>query len=70
MTVHGIGIDSHVGEVLFHLLVHLLACPFKQRLVEVAIAHFPGQIGDGGKEPIAHGSHSVEKRSKGFLILR
>ena len=56
--------------MFLHLLVDLLTCPLKQRLVEVPIAHFPSQVGDRRKEPIGHGGHPVEERPKGLLSVR
>ena len=66
MAIRGIGIGSQVIEVFLHLLVDLLACLLKQRLVEVAIAHFPREVGDCGEKPIGEGGHPVEERPKRF----
>ncbi len=56
--------------MVLHLLVHLSASLLKQRLVEVAIAYFPGQVGDGGEEPVGQSGHPVEKRPKRFFRRR
>src|SRR5271167_1828263 len=70
VAIRGVGIGSQVGEVFLRLLVDLLTSPLKQRLVKVAIAHFPCQVGDRGKKPIGQGGHPVEELPKGFLKMR
>src|SRR6516165_10496967 len=55
-----------MGQVIFHFRVDLLPCLLKQWLIEVAIAHLPGQIADARKEPAGHRDQPVEEPLKGF----
>ena len=52
MAVRGVGISRQIGEVFLHLFVDLLTCLLELRLIEVAIAHFPGEVGNGREKPI------------------
>src|ERR1700752_582280 len=63
-AVGSVGICRQICEMLFRLLVHIAPRPLKQRLIEVAVADFPGKIADRRIELTSNRDRAIKKRSK------
>ncbi|HKS76808.1 MAG TPA: hypothetical protein VJQ82_26570, partial [Terriglobales bacterium] len=69
MPVVSFRISGKMGKVLFRLAVDLSPRPFKQRLIETPIAHFAGQVANGGKQPVRQRYDAIKERSESIICV-
>src|SRR3954468_14803471 len=55
------------GQVFLCLRENLATSMFKQRLLEILVPDFPGEIGKSRKAPVAERTHAIKQRAKSWI---